>query len=136
MGRVAWLREGLTHVRPDAGNHIGIGRPTVLPVWSWGGRGRALTLVRVYVTTLTTIAHPIAATAGPCAAATLLSPAQNDGMGGLGGGASSQNNPDRIFIGGLPYYLSEQQCVELLQSFGTIKSFDLVKDRDTGNSKG
>ncbi len=43
---------------------------------------------------------------------------------------------ERVFVGGLPYYLSEDQCRELLGSFGGIKSFDLVKDRETGNSKG
>ena len=43
---------------------------------------------------------------------------------------------ERVFVGGLPYYLSEEQCRELLGSFGAIKSFDLVKDRETGNSKG
>lgn len=43
---------------------------------------------------------------------------------------------ERVFVGGLPYYLNEEQCRELLGSFGAIKSFDLVKDRETGNSKG
>lgn len=43
---------------------------------------------------------------------------------------------ERVFVGGLPYYLTEDQCRELLGSFGAIKSFDLVKDRETGNSKG
>jgi splicing factor U2AF subunit len=43
---------------------------------------------------------------------------------------------ERVFVGGLPYYLNEDQCRELLGSFGGIKSFDLVKDRETGNSKG
>ncbi len=41
-----------------------------------------------------------------------------------------------MFVGGLPYYLTEDQCRELLQSFGPIKTFDLVKDKETGNSKG
>jgi RNA recognition motif-containing protein len=36
----------------------------------------------------------------------------------------------------LPYYLSEVQIKELLESFGPLRGFDLVKDRDTGNSKG
>ena len=43
---------------------------------------------------------------------------------------------ERIFVGGLPYYLTDDQCRELLGSFGQLKSFDLVKDRETGNSKG
>lgn len=49
---------------------------------------------------------------------------------------SAQDAAERIFIGGLPYYLSEEQCRELLQSFGAIKTFDLVKDKETGQSKG
>ncbi|KXZ54219.1 hypothetical protein GPECTOR_5g311 [Gonium pectorale] len=55
---------------------------------------------------------------------------------GGGGGKSAADQADRIFVGGLPYYLTEEQCRELLGSFGAIKSFDLVKDRETGNSKG
>ena len=51
----------------------------------------------------------------------------------MGGMADAQ---DRVFVGGLPYYLSDEQCKELLGSFGPIKSFDLVKDRETGQSKG
>lgn len=43
---------------------------------------------------------------------------------------------DRVFVGGLPYYLNEEQCRELLSSFGPLKAFDLVKDRETGQSKG
>lgn len=52
--------------------------------------------------------------------------------GGLGGA----EGPDRIFVGGLPYYFTEVQIRELLESFGPLRGFDLVKDRDTGNSKG
>ena len=43
---------------------------------------------------------------------------------------------DRVFVGGLPYFLTDEQCKELLSSFGPLKSFDLVRDRETGNSKG
>lgn len=50
--------------------------------------------------------------------------------------SNTADQADRIFVGGLPYYLTEEQCRELLGSFGPIKSFDLVKDRETGNSKG
>jgi len=60
------------------------------------------------------------------------------GGGGPGGppimGGGEQM--DRVFVGGLPYYLSQEQCEELLSSFGPLRSFDLVKDRDTGQSKG
>ncbi|WOL13342.1 splicing factor U2af large subunit B isoform X2 [Canna indica] len=44
--------------------------------------------------------------------------------------------PDRIFVGGLPYYFTDAQIRELLETFGPLRGFDLVKDRDTGNSKG
>lgn len=45
-------------------------------------------------------------------------------------------HPDRIFVGGLPHYLTEAQGRELLEAFGKLKNFDLVMDRDTGNSRG
>ncbi|KAF5842237.1 hypothetical protein DUNSADRAFT_8637 [Dunaliella salina] len=43
---------------------------------------------------------------------------------------------NRIFVGGIPYYLTEEQCRELLGSFGAIKSFELIKDKETGMGKG
>jgi len=46
------------------------------------------------------------------------------------------DSPNKIFIGGLPAYLTEEQVKELLSSFGPLKSFNLVKDSITGNSKG
>lgn len=52
------------------------------------------------------------------------------------GSAGGLEGPDRIFVGGLPYYFTEAQIRELLESFGALRGFDLVKDRETGNSKG
>jgi splicing factor U2AF subunit len=42
----------------------------------------------------------------------------------------------KIFVGGLPSYLNEEQVKELLLSFGELRSFNLVKDGTTGGSKG
>ncbi|GJV09396.1 splicing factor U2af large subunit B-like protein isoform X3 [Tanacetum coccineum] len=39
-------------------------------------------------------------------------------------------------VRGLPYYSTEAQVRELLESFVDLRGFDLVKDRETGNSKG
>jgi len=47
-----------------------------------------------------------------------------------------QDSPHKIFIGGLPNYLNEDQVKELLLSFGPLKSFILVQDSATGLSKG
>jgi splicing factor U2AF subunit len=47
-----------------------------------------------------------------------------------------QEHEDRIFIGGLPYFLDEAQVRELLEAFGPLRQFDLVRDKETGNSKG
>ncbi|KAL0686727.1 hypothetical protein Bca4012_086404 [Brassica carinata] len=65
------------------------------------------------------------------------SPHLNLAAVGLTPGASGGlEGPDRIFVGGLPYYCTELQARELLESFGALKGFDLVKDRETGNFKG
>ncbi|ESQ53425.1 hypothetical protein EUTSA_v10024786mg [Eutrema salsugineum] len=75
----------------------------------------------------------LAATLGP----SQPSPNLNLAAVGLTPGASGGlEGPDRIFVGGLPYYFTEAQVRELLESFGALKGFDLVKDRETGNSKG
>lgn len=47
-----------------------------------------------------------------------------------------QDSPHKVFIGGLPNYLNEDQVRELLMSFGQLKAFNLVKDTATGLSKG
>jgi len=56
----------------------------------------------------------------------------------LPGGVSSnvEEGPNKIFVGGLPSYLTEEQVKELVGAFGGLRSFNLVKDSATGNSKG
>lgn len=54
-------------------------------------------------------------------------------------GVVSTNVPDsinKIFVGGLPTYLNEEQVMELLTSFGELKAFNLVRDNGNGPSKG
>ncbi|KAG2236550.1 hypothetical protein BDF21DRAFT_388996 [Thamnidium elegans] len=46
------------------------------------------------------------------------------------------DTPNKIFIGGLPVYLNDDQVVELLKSFGELRAFNLVKDPITGANKG
>ncbi|CAF0864782.1 unnamed protein product [Rotaria sordida] len=46
------------------------------------------------------------------------------------------DSPFKIFLGGLPNYLTDDQVKELLMSFGPLKAFNLVKDGATGLSKG
>ncbi|KMZ72825.1 Splicing factor U2af large subunit B [Zostera marina] len=75
----------------------------------------------------------LAAALGPSQASPHLNLAAIGLTPGAVGGAEG---PDRIFLGGLPYYFSEPQIKELLESFGPLRGFDIVKDRDTGNSKG
>ncbi|KAH1113214.1 hypothetical protein AAZX31_04G235800 [Glycine max] len=75
----------------------------------------------------------LAATLGPS------QPNPNLNLGAVGltpGSAGGLDGPDRVFVGGLPYYFTETQIRELLETFGPLRGFDLVKDRETGNSKG
>lgn len=47
------------------------------------------------------------------------------------------DSPNKIFIGGLPYHLDDDQVMELLGAFGKIKAFHLVKtDSASVTSKG
>lgn len=46
------------------------------------------------------------------------------------------DGPNKVFVGGLPYNLSEQEVKELLQAFGVLKGFHMVRDKDTNMSKG
>lgn len=54
-------------------------------------------------------------------------------------GVVSTNVPDsinKIFVGGLPTYLNEEQVMELLKSFGELRAFNLVRENGNGASKG
>ncbi|MCL7037393.1 hypothetical protein MKW94_012021 [Papaver nudicaule] len=75
----------------------------------------------------------LAATLGPSQPSQILNLAA---VGLSPGSAGVLEGPDRIFVGGLPYYFTEVQIRELLESFGPLRGFDLVKDGETGNSKG
>ena len=46
------------------------------------------------------------------------------------------DSANKLFSGGIPSYLNEDQVKELFTSFGQLKSFNLVKDATTGLSKG
>jgi splicing factor U2AF subunit len=53
-------------------------------------------------------------------------------------GVVSTNVPDsihKVFVGGLPTYLNEENVMELLKSFGDLKAFNLVRENGTGASK-
>jgi len=55
-----------------------------------------------------------------------------------GGDFSGQveDSPNKVFVGGLPNYLQDEQVREILTSFGQLKAFNLVKDTATNLSKG
>jgi len=47
-----------------------------------------------------------------------------------------QDGPNKIFIGGLPYHLADEQVRELLTAFGALKAFHLVREPGSATSKG
>ena len=47
-----------------------------------------------------------------------------------------QDTPNKVFIGGLPCDWTEEQVTEMLLPFGSLKAFNLVMDRASGNSRG
>lgn len=46
------------------------------------------------------------------------------------------NNANKLFIGGLPYNLGESEVHDLLSSFGELRHFHLVRDKETQTSRG
>ena len=47
-----------------------------------------------------------------------------------------KDSVNKIFLGGLPNYMNDEQVKELLEAFGPLRGFSLVKDSTTGFSKG
>jgi splicing factor U2AF 65 kDa subunit len=47
-----------------------------------------------------------------------------------------EDSPYKLFIGGLPHEMQEDQVKTMLNRFGQLKSFHLVKERSDKNSKG
>ena len=41
-----------------------------------------------------------------------------------------------IYIGNLPYSTSEDDLRQMFGEYGSVSSANIIKDRDTGNSKG
>ncbi|KAJ1766775.1 hypothetical protein IW140_001425 [Coemansia sp. RSA 1813] len=46
------------------------------------------------------------------------------------------DSPNKVYVGGLPTYLSEDQVIELLRAFGELKAFNLVRDSVMRVSRG
>jgi splicing factor U2AF subunit len=46
------------------------------------------------------------------------------------------DGPGKVFCGGLPYEVTEEQVRELLEAYGKLRAFHLVREKDTLVSKG
>jgi splicing factor U2AF 65 kDa subunit len=47
-----------------------------------------------------------------------------------------EDSLNKLFVGGLPHEMQEDQVKNMLTRFGKLKSFHLVKERNDKNSKG
>lgn len=45
-------------------------------------------------------------------------------------------NPNKLFVGSLPWAIDDNKLAELFSKFGTVVSAQVVKDRETGRSRG
>ncbi|GBG29365.1 Kinesin-like protein KIF3B [Hondaea fermentalgiana] len=66
-----------------------------------------------------------------------------NGNGGGGGGRPGETHrgaipdgPEKIFVGGIPHDLEDNEISELLESFGKLRALHVVRDNNTGRSKG
>ena len=66
-----------------------------------------------------------------------LQPLANFNLNVFGMGTQAvADGPGKLFIGGLPYHLEDEQVKELLSAFGVLKNFHLVRDAGSVTSKG
>ena len=42
----------------------------------------------------------------------------------------------KLYVGNLPYNTTEEELRTMFAQAGTVESVEVIKDRDTGNSKG
>lgn len=42
----------------------------------------------------------------------------------------------KLFVGNLPFNITEEKLKEIFEKYGEIKSLKLITDRDTGKSRG
>lgn len=76
----------------------------------------------------------LAATLGPSQSNSKLNMAA---VGLTPGSADDLEGPaDHIFVGGFPYYFTETQIRELLETFGPLHRFEVIRDGETAQSKG
>jgi splicing factor U2AF subunit len=61
--------------------------------------------------------------------------AQN-GCSAMASSNLQQGGPGKLFVGGVPHNLGEEQILELLRTCGEVKSFNLVKDPGSMTSRG
>src|SRR5512135_2458559 len=52
------------------------------------------------------------------------------------GGGVRRNMESKLYVGNLPYSTSEDELRSLFSQAGTVASVAVIKDRDTGQSKG
>ncbi|GAB6887000.1 RNA-binding protein [Desulfothermus okinawensis JCM 13304] len=41
-----------------------------------------------------------------------------------------------LYVGNIPYNAREEQVMELFSEYGEVQSFNLIRDRETGRSRG
>jgi RNA recognition motif-containing protein len=42
----------------------------------------------------------------------------------------------KVFVGGLPFDMDDQELKEIFEDYGTVSSAKIIQDRDTGRSRG